>query len=177
MMMVVRTGSDPMSLVPDIRAAIAEMDPDLPVTDLQAMETLVADSLSRTTFTMSLLLLASLIALFLGAVGIYGVLSYVASQRTAEMGVRLALGSDPGGVRSIILGQGMKLAGVGVVLGLAGAVALGRIMESLLYGVSAVDPLTLGGVTVIFLAVAATASLVPARRAARTPPAVALRSG
>jgi hypothetical protein len=177
MMMVVRTGGDPMTLVPEIRAAVTELDPDLPVTDLQAMNTLVADSLSRTTFTMSLLLLASLIALFLGAVGIYGVLSYVASQRTAEMGVRLALGSDAAGVRSIILSQGMKLAGIGVVVGLVGAVALSRIMEALLYGVSAVDPFTLGAVTVIFLAVALMASLVPAQRAARTPPAVALRSG
>ncbi len=176
MMMVVRTEVDPSVLAPGIRSAVEELDPILPITDLQPMEALLQDSLSRTSFTMSLLVLAAVIALFLGSVGVYGVLSYVATQRTAEMGVRLALGADAGSVRKIILSQGMLLAGLGVAAGLAGAVAIGGVMTSLLFGVSPLDPLTLVGVSAIFLAVAAAASLIPAQRAARTPPAVALRA-
>ncbi len=176
MMMVVRTDSDPNTLIPGIRTAVEELDPVLPITNLQSMESLLTDSLSRTSFTMSLLVLASVIALFLGSVGIYGVLSYVATQRTAEMGVRLALGADAGTIRKIILSQGMLLAMLGVAAGLAGAISLGGVMSSLLFEVSPADPATLVGVSVIFLAVAATASVIPARRAARTPPAVALRA-
>ena len=176
MMMTVRTDGDPEVLVPEIRAAVEGLDPELPITELQSMEDILGDSLSRTSFTMSLLLLAAVVALFLGSVGIYGVLSYVASQRTAEMGVRLALGADAATVRRIILSQGMMLAVIGVAVGLAGAFALGGVMSSLVYGVSPADPITLVGVSVLFLAVAAGASLVPAARAARTPPAVALRA-
>ena len=176
MMMTVRTDGDPEALVSEIRAAVEGLDPELPITELQSMEDILGDSLSRTSFTMSLLLLAAVVALFLGSVGIYGVLSYVASQRTAEMGVRLALGADAATVRRIILSQGMMLAVIGVAVGLAGAFALGGVMSSLVYGVSPADPVTLVGVSVLFLAVAAGASLVPAARAARTPPAVALRA-
>jgi len=176
MMMTVRTDGDPEALVSEIRAAVEGLDPELPITELQSMEDILGDSLSRTSFTMSLLLLAAVVALFLGSVGIYGVLSYVASQRTAEMGVRLALGADAATVRKIILSQGMMLAMIGVVAGLAGAFALGGVMSSLVYGVSPADPITLVGVSVVFLVVAAGASLVPAARAARTPPAVALRA-
>jgi predicted permease len=176
MMIAVRTDGDPETLVPGIRSAVEGLDPDLPITELQSMEDILGDSLSRTSFTMSLLLLAAVVALFLGSVGIYGVLSYVASQRTAEMGVRLALGADAATVRKIILSQGMLLAVIGVSMGLAGAFALGGVMSSMVYGVSPADPVTLVGVSVVFLAVAAGASLVPAARAARTPPAVALRA-
>ncbi len=176
MMVVIRTDSDVSALIPSIRTAVEELDPVLPITSLQSMEGLLADSLSRTSFTMSLLVLALAIALFLGSVGIYGVLSYVATQRTAEMGVRLALGADPGAVRKIIVSQGMLLAGLGVAAGLVGAVALGSVLSSLLYEVSPLDPLTLVGVSVVFLTVAAMASAIPAQRAARTPPAVALQA-
>jgi putative ABC transport system permease protein len=176
MMIAVRTDGDPETLVPGIRAAVEGLDPDLPITELQSMEDVLGDSLSRTSFTMSLLLLAAVVALFLGAVGIYGVLSYVASQRTAEMGVRLALGADAATVRKVIRSQGMMLAVIGVAVGLAGAVALGGVMSSLVYGVSPADPMTLVAVSLVFLAVAAGASLIPAARAARTPPAVALRA-
>ncbi len=176
LMMVVRTDGDPEALVPGIRSTVEAMDPDLPITNLRSMQDIVGASLSRTTFTMYLLILAAVIALFLGSVGIYGMLSYVATQRTAEMGVRFALGADPGMVRRIFLTQGLKLAGAGVVLGLVGALALGGVMSSLLYGIRPTDPLTLAAVSVAFLAVATLASLVPARRAARTSPAVALRA-
>jgi predicted permease len=176
MMLVVRTGSDPNALIPGIRAAVEGLDPALPITGLQSMEGLLEDSLSRTSFTMSLLVLAALVALFLGSVGIYGVLSYVAVQRTAEMGVRLALGAHAGTVRKIILSQGMLLTALGVVLGLVGAAALGGVLRSLLYGVTPLDPMTLAGASIVFLSVAALASAIPAQRAARTPPAVALRA-
>jgi predicted permease len=176
MMMTVRTDGDPDLLVPGVRGAVEALDPNLPITDLQSMEDILSDSLSRTSFTMSLLLLASLIALFLGSVGIYGVLSYVAAQRRAEMGVRLALGAGTASVRMIILSHGMRLAAVGIVLGLLGAIALGGLMSSLLFGVEPLDPVTLLTVSAVFLVVAAVASLVPAERAARTPPAVALRA-
>jgi predicted permease len=176
MVMTVKTEGDPEALVPGIRSAVEGLDPDLPITALEPMSRIVGDSLSRTSFTMTILALAALVALFLGSVGIYGVLSYVASQRTAEMGVRLALGANASKVRHMILGQGMALAGIGVALGLAGAVALGGVMGSLLYGIDALDPVTLAGVSVVFLLVAAVASFLPAERAARTPPAVALRS-
>jgi putative ABC transport system permease protein len=126
MMMTVRTDGDPDALVPGIRAAVEGLDPDLPITELQSMEDILGDSLSRTSFTMSLLLLAAVVALFLGSVGIYGVLSYVASQRTAEMGVRLALGADAATVRRIILSQGMMLAVVGVAVGPRGRRRAGR---------------------------------------------------
>ncbi len=175
MMMVVRTDQDPAMLIPGIRAAVTELDPDLPITAMRSLDDILADSLSRTTFTMTLLGLAAAIALFLGAVGVYGVLSYVATQRTAEMGVRLALGAEPSNIRGMILGQGILLGGVGIAIGLAGAAALSGVLGSLLYGVSPLDPLTLTIVAAVFLAVAALASAVPAERAARTHPAVALR--
>ena len=176
MTVVVRTDADPPSIVPAIRSVIEAIDSDLPISDIRSMEDVVGDSLSRTTFTMSLLVLAALIALLLGSVGIYGVISYVASQRTSEIGVRLALGADAQGVRTMILMQGMRLVAAGVVIGLLAAVAMGRLLTSLLYGVSPLDPLTLVGGSVIFLAVAVLAGIIPARRAARTPPAVALQA-
>lgn len=176
MRMVVRTAGDPAALAPEVRKVVDAIDPDLPITELRSMDDIVADSLNRTTFTMSLLVLSALVALFLGSVGIYGVLSYVATQRTAEMGLRLALGADPGTVRAIILRQGMLLAATGVVIGVLGAAALGRVLDTLLFDVQADDPFTLVGGSVVFLAVALAASLLPAQRAARTPPAVALRA-
>jgi predicted permease len=176
MTMVVRSDADPLSLVPAIRAAIATIDPDLPISNIRSMEALVSDSMSRTSFIMSLLLLAAIVSLFLGSVGIYGVISYIVSQRTSEISVRLALGADSGAVQTMVLMEGMKLAVIGVVIGLLAAVALGRLLTSLLYGVTSFDPLTLVGGSVIFLTVAALASIIPAHRAASTPPAASLQS-
>jgi putative ABC transport system permease protein len=176
MSMVVRVDGGPLALAPSIRSTIQAIDPDLPISDMRTMNDLIGDSLSRTSFTMTLLVLAAAIAVLLGSVGVYGVMSYVSSQRTAEIGVRMALGSDPGRVRRMILAQGLKIAGAGVAAGLVGALATGRILASLLYGVSPRDPLTLVVGSVIFLAIAALAAWVPARRAAKTPPAVALQA-
>ena len=175
MMMVVRTDLDPNLLVAPIREAVAELDPDLPITEMRSLDGILSNSLSRTSFTMTLLMLASVIALFLGAVGVYGVLSYVAAQRAPEMGVRLALGADGPKVGKIILTQGMVMAAVGVALGLGGAAALSGVLGSLLFGVSPMDAATLTTVSLIFLGVAALASALPAARASRTHPAIALR--
>ena len=176
MTMVVRSDGDPLSLVPAIRRVIEAIDSDLPISNIGTMEDVVAGSMSRTSFTMSLLLLAAIIALFLGSVGIYGVISYIVSQRTSEIGVRLALGADSKRVRRMILIHAMKLAGAGVVIGLLAAAAMGRLLSSLLFGVSSFDPVTFVSGSLIFLAVAAVAAVIPALRASRIPPAVALQS-
>ena len=117
MTVTVRTAVEPLRMVSAIRGAIAELDGDLPMAKVQSMERVLGDSMSRTTFTMSVLLIAALIALFLGAVGIYGVLSYVVSLRTQEIGTRLALGASPAVVLRMVLSQGMWLAGVGALIG------------------------------------------------------------
>jgi predicted permease len=176
MTMTVRTASDPLSLVSAIRSAIAEIDRDLPMAKVQSMERVLADSMSRTSFTRSVLVIAALIALFLGAVGIYGVLSHVVSLRTPEIGTRLALGASPGAVRRMVLSQGMRVSGIGVLIGLVAARALGRVIVGQLYGVSPVDPATLAVASAIFLTVAALASWLPAARAADTAPMDALRA-
>jgi putative ABC transport system permease protein len=120
--------------------------------------------------------IAAAIALFLGAVGIYGVLSYVVSTRTAEIGIRSALGATPEAVGRLILGHGLRLTVIGVLIGVIAALALGRVISAQLYGISPVDPVTLIGGAAIFLAIAVVASLLPALRAARTPPVDALRA-
>jgi predicted permease len=176
MTMTVRTAVEPLSLVSTIRSAIAEVDRDLPMANVQSMEQVLGDSMSRTSFTMSVLVIAALVALFLGAVGIYGVLSYVVSLRTPEIGTRLALGASPGAVLRMVLSQGMRLAGAGALMGLVAALALGRVIVALLYDVSPFDLVTLVATSAVFLAVAVLASLLPAARAARTAPVNALRA-
>jgi predicted permease len=175
MEMTVRTAVAPMSLVNAIRSAIAELDPDLPMANVQPMQRVLGDSVSRTSFTMSMLLIAALISLFLGAVGLYAALSYVVSQRAPEMGVRLALGASTRAVRAMILAQGARLVGGGVLIGLIAAVVLGRVMATQLYGVDPVDPVTFVVVSAIFLVVAVLASVLPAVRAAATEPMEILR--
>ncbi|MGD8873121.1 MAG: ABC transporter permease [Gemmatimonadota bacterium] len=176
MSVAVRAERDAAALIPQIRGVVEGLDPDLPMTNVQMLGDVVGDSMSRTSFTMTLLVIAALVALFLGAVGVYGVTAYTVSQRTGEIGVRQALGADSGTVAGMVLGEGMKLALVGVVLGLVGAVALGRVVASLLFGVSPYDGVTLVVGSAIFLVVAALATTIPSRRAAAIPPAVALRT-
>jgi ABC-type antimicrobial peptide transport system permease subunit len=177
MTMTVQTAVEPLSVVNAVRSAIAELDSDLPMGKVQSMDRVLADSMSDTSFTMSLLVIGALIAVFLGTVGIYGVLSYVVSVRSAEIGIRSALGASPGDVRRMVLSQGMRLGMVGVLIGLVAAVALGRVMRTLLYDTSPVDPVTLLAASAIFVAVAILASFVPAARAAGTSPVRALRFG
>lgn len=175
MTVTLRTTTEPLDMFPAVRRVIQSLDPDLPVSDIQSMRSVVGDSISRTGFTMTILALAAGIALFLGAVGIYGVMAYGVVQRTGEIGVRQALGANRGTVFRLILRDGMMMSGAGIALGLAAAVGLGQVLSSLLYGVSPYDPATLVGGAVVFLAVAALASAIPVARAVRIAPAVALR--
>jgi predicted permease len=175
MTVTLRSDLDSLATFPAAaRRVIESIDRELPVTDMRSMQTVVGDSLSRTSFTATVLAAAAAIALFLGAVGIYGVISYGVSQRRGEIGLRQVLGATPGSIRWHILRNGVWLGGAGVVLGIAGAVVLGRLLASLLYGVGPYDPVALASGAVVFLGVAALASILPATRAARIPPAVAL---
>ncbi len=176
MSVAIRTSLPPLSVMPAVRSQIQQLDPVLPITDVRTMETIVSDSMSRVSFTAFLLVLAALVGLFLGAVGIYGVISYTVAQRTVEMGIRQALGASAAGLRAMVVRQGVALTVVGMVVGLAAAAALGRVMTSLLYGVRAFDPVTFAAGAAVFLVVAVLASLLPAQRAASIAPSEALRA-
>jgi predicted permease len=177
MTMTVQTAVEPLSVANEIRSAIGELDGDLPMANVRSMDSVLGNSMRATSFTTSLLAIGALIAVFLGTVGIYAVLSYVVSLRTAEIGIRSALGASPGDVRRMVLSQGMRLGIAGVLIGLVAAVALGRVMRTLLYDTSPVDPVTLIAASALFMAVAIFASFVPAARAAGTSPVRALRAG
>jgi len=173
---VMRVDGDPAAFLPVLRREVRALNARIPVANPRTMAEVVARSASRTSFTMVVLGAASLVALLLGIIGIYGVVSYVVSQRTREIGVRMALGAAASSVRGMVLRQGLAVAGVGVVVGLAGAFAGSRLLSQLLYGVSAVDPLTYAAVATLLAAVAGLASWIPAVRAAGVDPAVALRN-
>jgi predicted permease len=173
---VVKTMGDPLQLVPVLRRELGEVNPRIPLATTRAMEEVVAAATARTSFTMALLGAASGIALLLGLVGIYGVVSYVVSQRTREIGVRMALGASAPSVRRMVVRQGLALAGAGVGVGLVAAGLASTLMSSLLYGVRAIDPVTYAAVAAALVAVATAASWIPARRAAGVDPAWALRA-
>jgi ABC-type antimicrobial peptide transport system permease subunit len=170
----VRAEVAPLGLVPQIRQVAERIDPDLPMTDVRLMDEVVASSMSRTTFTMWLLVVAAAAGLFLAGVGVYGVTSYVVSQRTREIGIRLALGAEPSAIRAMVLRQGMLLAAVGIGLGLIGSAILGRVVASLLFGVTPYDAATLLLAPVVVLIATALALAIPSHSAAATEPAVAL---
>ncbi len=168
-----RVGSQ--AFLTEVRNAIWEVNPDLPLASVRTLDDLLGQSMARTSFSLIMLGIAAAVALLLGAIGIYGVISYVVSQRTRELGVRLALGATSAEVQGMVLRQGLSLAGAGVVIGLVAAVGLTRLMGALLYGVDPVDPLTFGGVALALTGVAVLASWIPARRAALTDPVEAIR--
>ncbi|MGH9431271.1 MAG: ADOP family duplicated permease [Terriglobia bacterium] len=172
---VVRSSLSASSVAAGIRQAVHSIDKDLPVTDVESFPDALGASVAQERFRTLLLGLFGAIALALAAVGIFGVISYSASQRTHEIGIRMALGAQQRDVLRLILGQGAKLALLGVGAGAAAALLLTRLMASLLYGVSATDPLTFGAVAIVLLGVAVTACHIPARRAAKVDPMVALR--
>ena len=174
--LTIRTAADPLVVLPAIRREIWAMDRNLPLVNIRPLSVVVSSAMARTTFTLIMIGAAAGIALLLGAIGIYGVISYMVSLRTREIGVRMALGAQADQVRRMVVRQGLVLAVIGAGIGLAGALALSRLISSLLYGVAPYDPLTLLAVTGGLLAVAAFASWLPAVRAARIDPIEALRA-
>ena len=176
MQVVLRTAVPSSSLASALRAAVDRVDPSVPLMRIRTMDEIISGSLARVAFTMTLLIIAAVVALVLGLVGLYGVISYIVSQRTPEIGVRLALGAQPGHVRSMVLRQGLSVALVGVVLGLGLAAVATRVMGSLLFEVSTHDPLTFAGAALALTAVSALATYLPARRAAAIDPLEAVRT-
>lgn len=172
----VSEGQAAASLAPAARDLVASVDARVPVTRVETIEEIMSRALAGESITLVLLGIAATLALFLGSIGLFGVISYVVTQRTREIGLRIALGAEVGAVRGMVLWQGLRVAAMGVGLGLLGAFGLSRLMGSILYGVSARDPLTFGVAPVILLAVALLATWLPARRASRVDPMEALRS-
>jgi putative ABC transport system permease protein len=154
---------------------IQKLDSEQPVADVRTMESLLADSVARARFSTLLLTVFAIIALVLAAVGIYGVMSYAVAQRTHEIGIRMAMGARTSDVLKLIVKKGLTLTVCGVGIGLGAAFALTRIMSSLLYGVSATDPLTFATIPVLLALVALSACYFPAKRATRVDPMIALR--
>ncbi len=173
---VVRTSGDPVALAEPARRVIASVDPELPVANVQTMEEIVARSLAGREFTMLLLSVAAVTALFLGAIGLYGTVSFLVGQRAGEIGMRMALGATAADVLRMVLYQGGVLACMGLTIGLLSAWALTRVLRSHLFEVNPMDPVTYAAVSCLLLGVALIASYLPARRASRIDPMDALRS-
>jgi len=173
--LVLRTEGDPMALTEAVRASIRELDPNMPVVDVELLERKLDASLARTAFTLVMLLLAAAVALLLGTVGLYGVIAYAVARRRRELGVRMALGARRWDVGRLVIRQSLVLGAIGVALGLVAAVATLRLLETLLYGVDAADPLTLAPASAALLAISGAAAWLPAHRAASTEPQEILR--
>jgi predicted permease len=171
----VRTSERPLQAIPAIRRAVRSIDPTLAVSDVQTMEQRVSEASALRRFQMSLFVVFGVVALFLAAIGLYGVMAYSVRQRTAEVGIRLALGAEPSTILTLIVRQGMTLTTIGVVIGLAGAFALTRLLSSLLYRTAPGDPATFVFVVAVLLVTSLVACYVPARRAMRVEPVEALR--
>jgi ABC-type antimicrobial peptide transport system permease subunit len=176
MRFIVRSATPPAALLKSIRGAVDMVDPKLAIAQVATLQEMVDRASAQMAFTMTLIAAAAAVALLLGVIGIYGVMSYIVSQRTSEIGVRLALGAEPLSVAAMILRQGGVVALAGSVIGLFAALAGSRLLTSLLYGISPRDPAVFAGTTLLLLAVAALACWLPARRAARLSPLEALRA-
>jgi len=172
---VLRTARSPLLAVPQARDALRAIDPETPPTQVSSMQDVVYASVKDWRFHATLLGIFGALALVIAAIGVYGVISYSVVQRTHEIGIRMALGAQQSSILRLVIRQGLTLAGVGIVVGIGAALALARLIASLLYGVSATDPLTFAGVAALLLIVAVAACYIPARRAMRVDPMVALR--
>jgi predicted lysophospholipase L1 biosynthesis ABC-type transport system permease subunit len=173
---VVRTATDPASLVASVRELIASMDPEAPVDRVQPMSAYVADALAQSQLTLILMVGFGAVALIMAAVGIYGVISYSVSQRTKEIGIRMALGQEAWQIRNLVVGQGLRLVVISLAIGLAVAYVLATSVSGLLYGVNPRDPVTFGAMAAFLLVVALAGCLVPARRATTVNPLSALKA-
>ena len=174
--LVIRTAADPLSLAGAVRAAMADVDPDLVPYDIMTMDARLAGSAQEEEFWMQLLGLFAGLAVALAVIGLYGVIAYAVAQRTHELGVRTALGATRANVFTLVVRQGLVLALLGVAIGIPAAVALTRVIASRLFGVTATDPTTLAAAAVMFVSIALLACSIPARRATKVDPLVALRT-
>jgi putative ABC transport system permease protein len=175
MFLAVRTEGDPSNLAGPVRNEIASLDPDQPIADIRNMEQIVYGSVAQPRFNTLMLGIFAAVALILAAVGVYGVMNYSVAQQTHEIGIRMALGAQQNHILAMVIQQGFVLVGIGVAIGLAGAFVITQFMSSMLYGVKAMDPTTFIGVALILALVALIASYIPARRATRVDPMIALR--
>jgi putative ABC transport system permease protein len=171
-----RSEQNPISLAATVREVVRAQDPRATVDNIATMEQVISNSVSRPRLYTVLLTVFGLCAASLAAIGVFGVLSYSVAQRTQEIGIRAALGATRGAILRLVLTQGLTLTLIGLMVGLAGAAALSRFLEALLFGISALDPLTFVGVTGFFTAIATLAAFVPAHRATKVDPLIALRS-
>jgi putative ABC transport system permease protein len=173
--MVARTAVPPMSVARAMRDAVLSLDKEQPVNEVRTMGEIVSETYGAVRFPMTLLWVFSALALVLSAVGIFGVMSYAVSRRTREIAIRMALGANRREVLRLVLREGLAVTACGVGVGLVGALALSRVMAGYVYGITATDPLTFAGASVMLTVVALLASYIPAQRAARVDPLVALR--
>jgi putative ABC transport system permease protein len=167
--------SDPLALTSAVQNAVWSVSKDVPLADVRTMQDVIANSVLRRKFTMLLLTIFAGLAMLLAAIGLYGVMSYTVSQRTRELGIRMALGAGKADVLKLVVGQGMWLVVLGLGAGVAVSIAATRLMSGLLFGVSATDPAVFGGIAALLAIVALAANYVPARRATKVDPMVALR--
>jgi putative ABC transport system permease protein len=175
MTFILRTAVEPTSVAEPARKTIASIDRTLPLSNVKTMERIVYESVGQLRFYLYLLGLFAMIAMILTAVGVYGVMNYSVKQRTQEIGIRMALGAQPGEVRALILKQGLALSSAGLGIGLVACLILTRLMSSLLYGVSATDPVTFVAFALFLGCVALSACYIPARKATKVDPMIALR--
>jgi predicted permease len=173
---VLRTSVDPLSVLGAVRAEIGSMDAELPIARVASMATIETAALARERFNALMLVLFAATALLLAAIGLYGVMAYLVSQRQAEIGIRLALGGGPGDVARMVVGDGMRMALAGIAVGTLTSLALARVLDGLLFGISPTDPVTYTAIAATLAVVALLASAFPARRATKADPASALRS-
>jgi ABC-type antimicrobial peptide transport system permease subunit len=174
-LVVIRSARDPKSLVSSVRGALRAIDPSQPISNIRTMDEMLSGLVAQRRFSATLVASFAVLALVLATIGAYGVTSYLVSQRTKEIGVRLALGAEPSTVTRLVVFEGMRVGVAGLVVGVVGALATTRLASSLLYGVSPRDPATIVGVSTFLLLVVGLANYLPARRAARVDPLVALR--